>query len=1518
MYMLLYVYSFANENALNVGATTSTTSSSSRARHPSSPSSQALLLGKTEEARAVRSGPAQNFPHHLASSNRRNGDGDGDGSSSRGGAGPASGYDAATATPADPSIWLSKDVIFSPTSSYAPPPNSTSPPSPPAQTWECVGTGARDTAPKPFATEAGPAAAVALASWAAYSKAMLRSAAELPALQEIVVTEAELCVDASRALVGIRSGSFDVSGAVVRPVAGLRLQLGTATSTARVAALLAKIGTSFHRLELYVEWATGPTCKSQVCAALGGSVRLYLDRVQVAVGSLASGEGPGAGRTNGKAKSLAALYCRTQRVGRQLRYLATLCGVDAATPPGGSSSSGAITSIHFQLSAQPRGLALIKKLYTAACDTVDLPYHSLVCGLFLATTKPFLRFLEEWVWDGTLSDPCREFGIDLDPEALATSDATHWEQGVRLEENANWPDFMRSSIAELVNCGKSILLLRRCAPTHFLADKKLPAPKLRLSFLPDSIRHINQEVGRYANKLAGLAEAHANMLDAAAHNTEQRLIEKHLAAVKKAKSIDRRRAADRALQAARADDVLQAGRSNADAGRTVALDTAEALELAVADEAAADAAEKAQQALERRKIIDQVVEQTESEYAAKESALQVRERLVQWKHKRAALNTAREAFLTELEAAEAYYRGELGLGATVLTPTARTAAADAGVAGGAAGDGEGDGAGAGAGDGTGDERNLASVDNIGWVSSSVDAAPSTAGIPQTPAPPSETPAHAHALGAPVSPRTARKIEAATPTNPRDETISGLLYPEASVSRPDMVALLASEPRPNPTLETPAGKTRPLSATATPDQTTPGPATPQSPGRGQIGGSDMQSLLYPEASPAPAPAASPPPQAHQVPPLDPDAHGALPLPPALLASEEGNDQTASTPAGRASNTPKGGSQAASVIKDLLYPATPAPKPHEGGRGDTGEVALAELSPPTMKTLIYPETPDASTPALTTNQDLLSPFASPPPGGLGAVRMPAAGRPSDVADYTDASGGMMKGLIYPTAQDDEDDGDDGDEEEDGNPESGGDVDQQQGDGADAGGGDGNTAGTAPQQPAAEPGDVWNTPIATFGDDLPAIETAIAEAPSFHINLLDTLRNRVGLTSLRPSSDAVRGDTADANQDYLTPNGSGTSAFVTTPPSVVVERCIRVPLQYQARVVNTAVVEYFFEEISLMKHLAAVRKFVLLGSGEWAAAMVGGLCSGIANAEKGRVQVGKIATSMLLQDALVTSRQLSDPFAKCLSFSVSNDSAPAAVELGAIQSLDFVSLIFTPDWPVNVLLNPQALQQYGLVFRLLLRVKRTVWALHDVHTRLQNECPGMDGAGAEKYRQLQSARHEMQHFVTVLATYVSHQVLDVSWAELQSKMKAYREQPAGVDGLIQIHQEYLASMITRSFLNEKGAPIMKMVTSILGLVLKFRAQITDSPTNQSDSIWSDQETFNRLMQTYSKFKEYAQFLHTVTTKLVERGFQDHLQFFLLQLDFNGVFTRRFQEQAEAKAAAAAAGSLAFPGRGAQAADA
>jgi hypothetical protein len=1251
-----------------------------------------------------------------------------------------------------------------------------------------------------------------------------------------------------------------------------------------------------------------------------------LDRVQVQVMSLVSGDDRTPG-VNGKVMSVMALSRRTQRIGRQVRFLARLCGVEATGPPqddGTSTNQPPVEQITDQLATQPRGLGLIKRLYAAACDTVDLPHHTLACGLFLAAAKPFLRFLEEWVWDGTLSDPCREFGVDLDPEALSHHDARFWNHGVRVDPTAAWPEFMQASIAELVNCGKSLLLLRRCAPSHFLANKKLPAPELRLSFQPGSIHLINQDVNRYASTLAGLAEGHANALDAVTHNTQQKLMDAHFKSLKRAKKVDSRRHADEQLEAAAVDDKRLAGRINADAGRTVAVEATLDAERTAATDADALAVAEAKEEKARRRAIEEVKAQTEQEYAAKEYALNLRENHARWRHKRAALAPKRTALLLELAVAWAEIREQLALGPErplpQLPPSPTAADAEAGAIDAAsnvpspetpwadprprvisppplmnalettADEGFADTA---AEDPalppppttapfpnaptTAATTTHHAVDKGGVSRRTLDPCgetisglvyptgptspptkPTTEGppLPVAPlvssvtkpsrgspdprsesmsgilypgaSPRSETPVTAAALyipatGArgetmssllypddPTTPVADRSTSVAyssaataalSPTDPSGETITGLLYPEPQA---DMVALLASGSKPDQSEAIPAGRIY------------GGRSTPVD----QQRDSSVHTLLYPEASPE--------------------------MPPALLATEEGNDQTTSTPAGRVSDTPKGGSQAESVVQSLLYPGSPAAEDRYRREGITEE--LTPQVPTNMKGVMYPATPtDGSgggAKGITTNEEL---FLSPSTGLVPIDTPEAAGRPSDAADYRDhLINSEMKGLLYPPET----------------PEKIPEITEDADDGND--GGVGATASAeqfiGASDPALGDSDVWGSGALKFGDDLQMVKAASAEAPSFDVNLLDTLRHRAGLSSLRPTADVHvnhQNPAADGGQvtDHFAPNGTGPGAFVTVPPSVVVERCIRIPLLYQARVVNTAVVEYFFEEVQLGEHLSAVRKFVLLASGEWAASMVGGLCAAITKAERGKMTVERIATSGLLQDALVSSRQFGDRFAERLSFAVAPDQTPGAAELGSIGSLDFVSLVFTPDWPVNILLHARALERYNTVFRLLLRVKRTSWALTDIHTRLLTRTPIEAGEAADKFRQLQSARHEMQHFVSVLAGYVSHQVLDVAWADFQAKLTAYRQNPDGLDNLIRIHDEYLDDMIFRALLNTKAAPVMKMVTSILGLVLKFREQVT-----QTDSIWITHTEFGQLMQTYAKFKDYAQFLYTV----------------------------------------------------------
>lgn len=131
------------------------------------------------------------------------------------------------------------------------------------------------------------------------------------------------------------------------------------------------------------------------------------------------------------------------------------------------------------------------------------------------------------------------------------------------------------------------------------------------------------------------------------------------------------------------------------------------------------------------------------------------------------------------------------------------------------------------------------------------------------------------------------------------------------------------------------------------------------------------------------------------------------------------------------------------------------------------------------------------------------------------------------------------------------------------------------------------------------------------------------------------------------------------------------------------------------------------------------------------------------------------MLLEDALVASGQANDPYAERLSFAVPGAEPALAFRLDSISSLNCVSLDYSPGWPLNIVIDPQALSTYNKVFGLMVRVKRANWALGDVHIRLKRWSAVAQSSCAVRFRQLQAIRHEMQHFVSVISSYLAHQV-------------------------------------------------------------------------------------------------------------------------------------------------------------------
>ncbi|NWU52709.1 GCP6 protein, partial [Dromas ardeola] len=156
-------------------------------------------------------------------------------------------------------------------------------------------------------------------------------------------------------------------------------------------------------------------------------------------------------------------------------------------------------------------------------------------------------------------------------------------------------------------------------------------------------------------------------------------------------------------------------------------------------------------------------------------------------------------------------------------------------------------------------------------------------------------------------------------------------------------------------------------------------------------------------------------------------------------------------------------------------------------------------------------------------------------------------------------------------------------------------------------------------------------------------------------------------------------------------------------------------------------------------------------------------------------------------------------------------------------------------------------------------------------------------------------MQHFVKVIQGYIANQILHVTWCEFGNKLSAV----GNLEEIHRTHAEYLNKAIFRQatiltfasifkgLLTEKAAPVMNIIHSIFSLILKFRSQlISQSWSFDAGKQMAVHPNFGLMQQSYNTFKYYSHFLFKVVTKLVNRGYQPHLEDFLLRINFNNYY--------------------------------
>ncbi|XP_070686262.1 gamma-tubulin complex component 6 [Pempheris klunzingeri] len=340
---------------------------------------------------------------------------------------------------------------------------------------------------------------------------------------------------------------------------------------------------------------------------------------------------------------------------------------------------------------------------------------------------------------------------------------------------------------------------------------------------------------------------------------------------------------------------------------------------------------------------------------------------------------------------------------------------------------------------------------------------------------------------------------------------------------------------------------------------------------------------------------------------------------------------------------------------------------------------------------------------------------------------------------------------------------------------------------------------------------------------------------------------------------------------------SEMVSLP--VLIKHSVTTPLITHVSLVNKAVVDYFFVELGVERHFEALRHFLLMEDGEFAQSLGDLLFEKLGSGQT----PGELLTPLVLNSILSKSLQYSlhgdTPLAGNFTFALRF--LPETFHPHAPDSLNCLELRYKVDWPLNIIITDSCMNKYNRLFSFLLQLKHMVWSLREVWFHLKRTALVKGAGRSVQFRQLQLYRHEMQHFVKVIQGYIANQILQVSWSEFTAKLATASD----LDAIHRTHADYLNRAIFRGLLTEKAAPVMNIIHSIFSLILKFRAQLIAQPwdSQQGEAV---HPSFIAMQQSYNTFKYYSHFLFKVVTKLVNRGYQPHLEDFLLRINFNNYY--------------------------------
>ncbi|KAL2945571.1 Gamma-tubulin complex component 6 [Bienertia sinuspersici] len=199
---------------------------------------------------------------------------------------------------------------------------------------------------------------------------------------------------------------------------------------------------------------------------------------------------------------------------------------------------------------------------------------------------------------------------------------------------------------------------------------------------------------------------------------------------------------------------------------------------------------------------------------------------------------------------------------------------------------------------------------------------------------------------------------------------------------------------------------------------------------------------------------------------------------------------------------------------------------------------------------------------------------------------------------------------------------------------------------------------------------------------------------------------------------------------------------------------------------------------------------------------------------------------------------------------------------------------DWPVTIVLTPDALRIYADIFTYLIQLKLAVLSLADVWCSLKDFKHLISETGQKyqsartKFNCIVKLRHQVNHFVSTLQQYVLSQLSDVSWCRFCFSLK---HEVKDMMDLESVHMAYLKDSLRICFLSDETLSISQNIERILQCALDFRSCLVKGlgGSDKQDLVeHMSQINVSQALSIKRKFDKNLKELHSSYLKSSKQG--------------------------------------------------